>query len=264
MNLPYVGLTGVASLKDVSTLQNLRVCPPSANHCYMAGILVSGKTLSGQPTTNRRYPTVENAFRLAGLFTDSRFWVAFHYNNSGRKEPLREQLQPLTDRLGSGFGIQLNIARPPLDEVRELRDRFRLKIILQVNEKSLREPTAECMLEYVYEYRDVAEYALLDLSGGKGLPLNPTLAAKVLRNWDYPGIIPGLAGGLGPDASDTIWEVKARAPFTDMTAISYDAEGKIRVPVEDPIVGENYQDRLSKKLASQYVMAVHTGMKRRH
>lgn len=263
MNLPYIGITGITSKKDVSTLKT--VCPPSPNHCYMAGILVSGKTISGGSTTNRRYPAINEAIRLMEALQDDRFWVAFHYNTSGRTEPLREQLGPLLDCQPKGcFGFQLNVVRPNLDEMKFLREKHNLSFILQVNEKSIREPSADCMLEYVHEYRDVAEYALLDLSGGTGKPFDPVLAASVLRHWDFQTIIPGLAGGLGPDGSDLIWETKLHAPIIDMTAISYDAEGRIRVPVKDPIEGVKYQDRLSKKLVSQYVMAVHSGMKRRH
>lgn len=72
-NKAYVGITGPTTVKEVkdicnefsqagyhakSVMGNSRGNSTKTSHIPMLGFLVSYKTLSGQPTQNRRYPPV--------------------------------------------------------------------------------------------------------------------------------------------------------------------------------------------------------------
>lgn len=60
---PYVGVTGLTTREEVeSTIREFEQAGYTLNsgHLPMIGFLVSQKTLHGEPTSNRRYPKIED------------------------------------------------------------------------------------------------------------------------------------------------------------------------------------------------------------
>lgn len=256
--LPYIGLTGVVTEEDVdAVLEAVSQVVLPAGYRWMAGILVSLETLTRTRVPNRRYPDIRNARRLAERLSPHVF-TTVHYN-SRESETLSVQLERARDAIPAAHGFQLNIVRPPVDEIARFRESEpNQEIILQVNRSSLNTkdfPGLEEILGYARPYLPHIEYLLLDLSGGQGVPLAPVWAAARIRElqgrWSRAGVALGVAGGLGPDSEITLRYLREQAP----EGFSVDAESRLRRPVSDPIPLERYQDELDPSAAQAYLEA---------
>ena len=261
MRTPYIGITGICNDEDIQTLRMAETVLAGGSHILMAGILVSHKTLTGLPTTNRRYPLIDEAVRLAKKL--ARFaWPVAHYNTSGCQDPLSKQLETLAHKLDEIEGIQLNVVRPDPAEVAKFRETHPdVEIILQVNRHSPADYGVQAILDYVRLYEGSVDYALLDLSGGEGRPLDAEWALEIYSKWPFirshsgEPVGLGVAGGLGPNCKDLIEPFYSR-----LKTLSLDAEGGLRVPVADPIPDARYQDRLDRDKALGYVSTLATFM----
>lgn len=261
MTHPYVGITGICNDVDIRTLKVAETVLSETNHILMAGVLVSHKTLSGLPTTNRRYPPIDEAVLLVRELAKFA-WPVAHYNTSGCQDPLSVQLQRLVGRLDKIEGVQLNVVRPDQAEVAKFReDHPDIEIILQVNRHSPADYGVQAILDYVRLYEGSVDYALLDLSGGEGRPLDAEWALEIYSKWPFirshsgEPVGLGVAGGLGPNCKDLIEPFYSR-----LKTLSLDAEGGLRVPVADPIPDARYQDRLDRDKALGYVSTLATIM----
>lgn len=256
MGAPYIGVTGVVTPADVAAVAAcVPLIPPS--HRLMAGVLASAKTLRGDAATNRRYPPFRDVERLLSDLAAVGAWPVVHFNC---RDGLDEHLGTLARALPSMSGLQLNMVRPDLGAVgRFLRARPDVEFILQVNRGAVgpgAPVTAEAIAAYVERCESAAEHALIDLSGGRGEPMDAALAGEVLRLWG-PGwhAAPSFAGGLGPDAGPTLAALGATAARHGWrpTSLSFDVESRVRVPCADPIAGEPYQDDLDGDLVRGWV-----------
>jgi hypothetical protein len=255
---PYIGITGITSDEDVDTISECCkiVATTVRTHRVMAGVLVSAKTLHGEPTTNRRYPTID---RVEALLLNSRYayaWPVVHYNTRAVGDSLGNELRELVNRCPSMRGLQLNIVRPTPSVVYAFAfDHPHVEVIVQMNRAAFGDPPvpADAIL-YARDYPN-ASHALLDLSGGCGADINAAFAARVARGWPYAAQL-GVAGNLGPDAGPTLRALRDDLGAERFASLSFDAESRVRVPVEDPIVGERYQDRLDRSKTLAYTAVV--------
>jgi hypothetical protein len=268
----YVGITGIVTEDDVETVrQAAAIVRTRAPHRrLMAGVLVSWKTLCGRSTTNRRYPTLEAAGRLVEALVEAGAWPVVHYNS--REPHLGSQVVSLLAALPWAGGVQLNVVRPEPDEIAQIR-RFHppseMEIILQANHAAPWDAEAG-LLAWSLRFEGLVQHILLDLSGGRGTGIDPGKVAAVLGHatgrWLHAGIRPALAGGLGPDCARVLRETGRQigAPCQPadphggsvvLAACSCDAESGVRVPVDDPVEGEPFQDRLDRGKALAYVEA---------
>jgi hypothetical protein len=217
----------------------------------MAGVLASHKTLSKIKVPNRRYPEASTIPSLVERLSLLGAWPVVHYNTSGCKDPLSQQLNRVLEAAPGVQGIQMNVVKPSRQDIETFRDRHPAQVlILQVNRSSIQGKSPEAVWHYIEGYADLVDFALLDLSGGRGTPLDPVWASQILQGWPFPTVRPGVAGGLGPGCKSIL---EAMAPGVGGYAgISFDAEGNLRVPVVDPLEGESYQDELSKEKALGY------------
>lgn len=260
---PYIGVTGVVTRDDVASISICATVLAASGqpHQLMAGVLVSAKTLRGERAANRRYPTAHDAEVLCARLFDAGAWPVVHFNTR-TPAPLDEQLDALCRAVPSLMGIQLNVARPDPEALARFRWGQRpgmgpgVELILQVGGASLEALTPEAVLDYVRRYRASVHYALLDLSGGRGLPADTALAAAVVAAWDCPEVALGIAGGLGPEAGPLLADLRARCAPDRFRGLSFDAETGVRVPVADPTPGEHGQDTLNGLRALHYVEAV--------
>jgi hypothetical protein len=137
---PYIAITGITSIEDVDTIGECSkiVAATIRTHRVMAGVLVSAKTLRGEPTTNRRYPTVD---RVESLLLNSRYayaWPVVHYNTRAVGDSLGDELRELVNRCPSMRGLQLNVVSPDPDVVSKFAaDHPDVEVILQVNQVAM-------------------------------------------------------------------------------------------------------------------------------
>lgn len=251
---PSIGVTGVVTMDDVRAIAEcVRMLPPT--HRLMAGVLVSAKTLNGEPTENRRYPKFGAVEELLRALDAVGAWPVVHFNTRAQ---LQEQLERLGATLLSMKGLQLNVSRPDPAVVEGfLMQRPDVEFILQVNRSVVpvgATITPRDVFEYIRPYAGLAKHALLDLSGGEGREMSAGLAADVLNDWPWPGIVPSFAGGLGPDAGPLLAELasKVRDPRR-LLGCSFDAESRLRVAIDDPIPQASHQDRLNAEKATRWV-----------
>ena len=253
---PYIGITGFTSRQQVE--QVLSGMPDLGDRKLMVGVLASSKTLSGQ--TNRypfKYPPVGT---IPSIFSpDARCLNLIHFSTDN-KDDLYLQCEQLIARCKGVplHGFQLNVVWPNPYILLRLKERYGVKIVLQLGatalskceyEKGLRAQLESYLAVGASRNISIIDYVLLDLSGGKGKDINIPFTLrcidellKVKQIADGTVLI-GAAGGLSHETVNILAPVAERYP-----ELCCDAEGKL--------VG--YGDRTSDefvRLSVQYVEA---------
>ena len=288
--LPYIGITGIVTPDDVLTVKDcVRVvqdhCPTGQDgaptHRFMAGVLVSYKTLTGQPLTNRRYPPRTEVETLLAQCLAAGAFPVIHYNTHAKGEALARELEQLCLEFPSVRGLQLNLVCPDPEVVRSFTSgpHRGVEVILQINHTSLvksAKPPAtighprDYAMGYVRWSDAGISHALLDASGGKGKLFDRRTADTIIETLDYlkeQGVRLGLAGGLGPDCGPALYDLRAGLaghggdPDIELKELSYDSESRVRVPVPDPIPGEKYQDMLDRTRAVNFVSVLSSALR---
>ncbi|MDP3731161.1 MAG: hypothetical protein Q8R34_01555 [bacterium] len=241
MGKSYVGITGFMSSKEVQTV--LESVPESSGRLVMIGVLAGLKTLKSLPNKwPNRYPLVPN---IPTIF--SRHIKAFnliHYSTDD-KSTLPGQLFLLSYLCKEKLhGFQLNMAWPSVTLLGRFKNDFpSKKLVLQVGRRALEEVnnSPEQLAARVAEYAGIAEYMLLDPSGGKGEPFNPNLAREYLIAIKEKGLSLGLgvAGGLSPTTLNLVEPLVKEFPD-----LNIDAEGRLRTP----------EDHLDVEVAGRYLL----------
>ncbi len=237
---PYIGITGF--MKAIEVFNLVKLIPTLSSRLLMVGILASSKTLRGiENNWPNRYPKVEN---IRNIFIDH-FSVMnlIHYNTKEQKT-LLEQLRALTEISEANLdGFQLNIAWPSPAVLEKYRSEFpAMTIVLQIGNHAFEivDHSPEQLAEKVKEYIGLADYILLDPSGGYGKPFDTKKALEYLtalkkRKLDI-GL--GVAGGLSKDSLNLVEPLILK--FQDL---SIDAEDHLR----------DNEDNLNLEWASAYV-----------
>lgn len=240
----YIGVTGVTDRRQVEDmLENMHELV-GHQRSLMVGVLASAKQLRGIPLAERwarQYPTEID--EIARIFSPSQQCLNLvHFDT--RPEYLSELYDDLVEIMNRGgpnlHGFQLNITWPDRDVLARLRDLPRaskLRIVLRVGEEALQAlgdgvcevDRPEALLRKVREYQGLVDYILFDLSGGKGIPIDPGRALDYLQPLERArrtGLMSaklGVAGGLD---HDTICRI---APIViEIPDISIDAQGRLR------------------------------------
>lgn len=250
----YIGITGFMSREEVRAVGE--VVPPGG-HRLMVGVLMSSKTLAG--FSNKwpgRFPKRE---AIADIFIDHpRMLNLIHYSTDEPKT-LFAQLQeammfggPLLD------GFQLNVAWPPVSEIRKFRLAHPKQfIVLQVGKKAMaaieESPDRLAAMVSLYALSPHASFidaVLIDPSGGRGECFPAGQCREYLRALQagIPHIDLGVAGGLSAETLDTLCPA---SEYTDgiieeFPYINLDAEGRLRTPQPE--------DALNIEAAKKYLM----------
>ena len=251
----YIGATGIVTAADLYTVRDCCALTPWS-HRLMAGVLVSAKTLRGEWATSRRYPHASQVDALLTACADAGAWPVVHYNTRANGNALTMELAALVRAFPSMRGLQLNVVRPSPSAVNAFAvDHPHIEAIVQMNRAAFGDPPvpADAIL-YARDYPN-ASHALLDLSGGRGEDIDTSFAAQVARAWPHAGGL-GVAGGLGPDAETTLRALRDDLGADRFAILSFDAESRVRVPVEDPIAGGKHQDRLDRDRALAWVSLI--------
>jgi hypothetical protein len=233
---PYIGVTGFTAPEEVSAA--LAALPVGHSHLIMVGVLASSKTLARKPNRYpRRYPSIDS---ISEIFPgDARCLNLIHYSTDDRAT-LAEQIESLcwlgAPNLG---GFQLNIAWPKPGDLRALRG-SKLRVVLQLGRMALVDCRPLGAALHLDDYWGLITDVLIDMSGGRGEPLDltTTLAyARTIRD-RHPWLGVGVAGGLSADSGETL-----RALAAEFPGLSIDAEGRLRTA----------DDRLDVSAMSAYV-----------
>jgi hypothetical protein len=229
---PYVGITGITTQWEINTITSKwldDLIPLPSGYCFMNGVLVSSKTLHGQPSESKRYPPVDSVPDL--MPNHPQVLNTVHYNISGLSQDphladnLGEQLEILVNRLPAD-AIQLNMRWPDVGQLQWFRDCNSQEIILQVGSKALSDCSGEEeLVERLRQYEGIVERVLIDISGGTGRKLDVPATSKRLQalvqsNLDF---LIGVAGGLAADSMYDLRQLLAVCP-----KLSWDAEGRLR------------------------------------
>jgi hypothetical protein len=127
--------------------------------------------------------------------------------------------------------IQLDVTWPNPEEIGKFKDKHpQVIIILQVGRFAFKEADndPQKIAERLREYGDSIDFALLDLSMGKGKSMQSDELLPLLRliQKELPGLGLAVAGGLGPDSMDLLEPIAREVP-----GISIDAQGRLK-PVD--------------------------------
>lgn len=220
---PYVGVTGFMSCAEVT--EALAIVPRESARRLMVGVLMSSKTLLGQ--TNKwsgRYPKKEAIANI--LVDDPRVLNLIHYNTDD-PETLCVQLAEITELSGPNLdGFQLNIAWPPISQIKNWREMYPDQfILLQIGDGAMAQAASmEQFAKLVDAYVPVIDAILIDPSGGKGELLDVSKGAEYLRSVRVHSTLGlGIAGGLGPETLAILNPLIQEFP-----ELSVDAEGRLR------------------------------------
>jgi hypothetical protein len=185
----------------------------------MCGVLVSEKTLRGE--RNRwwkRYAPIDD---IAGIFSDEpRCLNLIHYCSD--RPPSAEVIGRLVAIGGPHLhGFQFNGAWPDAWSFRMGTNRAALHVVLQAR------PGADIaeMRTFLATIADGKRHVLIDASGGRGEPIDPTVAratARLFRRENGYWINLGIAGGLCAETLPAI------GPVLREYDVSIDAEGRLR------------------------------------
>ncbi len=235
---PYIGITDFENREQVVRMRNLLMelsaSTPGTSRDLMVGVMMSYKTLKGQKSkwTNVWPPKQEVGY----IFTsDSHLLNTLHYadyNNFTTSEDLLTALTFANSHNGLD-AVQLDMQWPDPRVILGATHRFRithnkqLPVILQVGRGAINTwgGDRKKVISKIGSYHDTINGVLLDMSGGKGIPLDTNLLIEYLSEIKnkYPNLLLAVAGGLGPDTMDLIKPIISEFPN-----ISFDAQSKLR------------------------------------
>ncbi|MCX6712719.1 MAG: hypothetical protein NTY66_00740 [Candidatus Vogelbacteria bacterium] len=228
---PYIGITGFRTPAEVSFLAKIfdDNLPRGSNRQFHVGAMISRKTMLGEPSRfTQAFPPKE---LLPAIFSGDEDWRyhCLHYADYRDDPDLREHLYQAIMGAGPGLhAVQLDMTWPDPGAVASaVHDSRRiLEVILQIGPQAL-EAAGNDLNELTSDYRQVASRVLIDLSIGKGQPLNPAKIIPLLEivadALPEAGLV--VAGGLGPDSVESLLgTILDRFP-----QVSWDATGQICV-----------------------------------
>ena len=235
---PYVGVTGSVTNEEAGG-----ICREFAeagynmnsSHVPMLGFLVSYKTLNGQATQNRRYPSPR---KLPWLLSQSgsRVLNMIHYN-SKEMDSLSNQVSQIFEGIynnGLCRAIQLNIVWPDINQIKKVKDRFPgMQIVFQASHSAMAGKTPADIARGIKGYGDSLSYVLIDPSGGRGLEFDLDASVNLyfeLRE-QCPDLTIGFAGGV--NEGNVLERLKEIVSKTSTEGFCIDAEGGLRDKITD-------------------------------
>lgn len=228
--MQYIGIcdfpTGEQTLKTAGFFQKL-CADHRLNSKLMAGVMMSFKTLTGQPSKwATAWPKNEE---VAEIFVDHPAVLnTLHYADYDSNTSVWHLLEAAKFGGPRLHAIQLDMIWPPDVIIKGLKRKFPdLQIVLQINTRALEavDNNPDTLVEWLKKYGTLLDYILLDKSHGKGVGMDaqgllPFVRAVVDRQ---PNLQVAVAGGLGPSTIDLVLPIVYEFPH-----VSIDAQGKLR------------------------------------
>lgn len=220
---PYIGITGFMTREEVETMLNL--VPLYSKRLLMVGVLADWSTLYKNKISGR-FPNVKN---ISNIFIKHPLALNLIHYGTRNTDTLCDQLTLLTELGGKNLhGFQLNFAWPDIGQLREYRSIHPDHLIVIVITNQAFEDIAyspQVLTSRIEDYKGLAEYILLDRSGGYGIYLDTEFMREYLsvlytKDLDM-GIV--IAGGLSENTLNLIEPL-----VEDFPDLSLDAEDKLR------------------------------------
>ena len=228
---PYIGVSAVMNPEDA--LAVLKMLPAHTTRQLMIGTVASERTLKGQTNSwPNRFPVVA---RMRDIFPEDPRALNLIHDATRNDWTLAAQLGRLVELTGQHLsGFQLNLPWPNPDELQRFkRSHPPLVLVTQLSPRNLEHVGGSLRTvtkKFCNIYEGIADGILIDMSRGKGVPLDPERTLELLEmnleireRLSHPlGI--GTAGGYGPE---TMHLLDPR--FVELVPdMSLDAENQLR------------------------------------
>ncbi|MFA5857033.1 MAG: hypothetical protein WC867_06740 [Candidatus Pacearchaeota archaeon] len=250
---PYVGITGPINTYEVEHLVTLfesNGYNMESDYLPMIGFLVSYKTLTKQPVSNRRYP---NFLNLRDLLRkcENKIFTMIHYNS--RESDLADQIDNVFNGLYEEDlcrSLQLNIPSPNKSELIKIKRKMpEMEIVFQANRHILNSGDSFEVSKKISEYSGLIDYILIDPSGGRGQEFDMKSSVELyfeLRE-KIPEVQIGFAGGFNTENVNL--RVNELIERIGNQNFSIDAEGGLR----DKLSSEYGDDLLNLNKVKDYL-----------
>ena len=228
---PYIGVTGLTSSRDTENVVSL--FGGNQEHILMIGVLASWKSLRSlpmKPEWKKQTPPTWQIEDILAKKNPPRVVNLVHLStDEEHQEDLWADLVEIWAKaLKRIEGFQVNATWPDLTQLKKFRQQHTgCRLVLQIGTKAIQVAgSTEGILKRLAPYIGTINDILLDSSGGKGQPLDPASAIRILseikaKGWQL-GL--GVAGGLGPDTLHLLEPVIKAVGNT----ISIDAQSALR------------------------------------
>lgn len=233
LNRPYIGVTGI--MCEGQTDRLLSGFTPTSTHVLMAGILVSGSSLTSAPLLPNiacRYPNVRDIANIIDEPKNPRVRRIIHYSPKG-SHGLGPDLKHIHELWGDKIdGLQLNVVWPEpglMGAYRKIIGSDKT-LIFQLNSDAMRAAggSPRKMVERFRRYGDdVFNAILIDQSCGTGKPFVPEEVAPYVNEIAKSGlrVSVAVAGGLSPNSMSHLSRLRKMTPGVPL---STDAEHSLR------------------------------------
>lgn len=222
----YIGICDFENDSQVRDMLSVWSAKDSSRR-LMVGCMASYKSLNGLPTKwSEIWPAKES---LSSIFIDDpRVMNCIHYADCEGIDIL-DNLEKAVAHSGPNLhAVQLDMIWPSPCEIEDFhRSCWDVSIVLQLNFEALCQVNnnEDKLLSKLDEYDGCLDYILLDLSGGKGIPLDAQILLPYVRaiSKSLPNIGVSVAGGLGPVKLNGLKPLLEEFP-----SLSFDAQSKLR------------------------------------
>lgn len=236
----YTGICDVYSPEEVRAMADeLRKERKNPNRKVMIGVMTHPLALNpeigvGIPECDGVREVFPKREELAGGFTDDPdVFNTIHYADLYGPKPGQNVFENLEKVVKYGgehlHAIQVDVTWPSPDEMKRFKEKNpNIAIILQVGKFALKDVNGDTqeVANRLREYGDSIDYALLDMSMGKGQGMEAGGLLPLLRviRKELPGLGLAVAGGLGPDSIEPLEPIAKEFPD-----VSIDAQGNVKM-----------------------------------
>lgn len=241
----YSGVCDVISPEHAHAMaEELRLNRKNPNRKVMIGVMTHPLVLNPDipaPKVVRKeiseiFPNREEM--IGGFIDDPDVLNTIHYADLyGPNGPWKAQASPdvcknleLCVQYGGEnlHAIQLDVTWPSPDEMKTFKEKNpNIVIILQVGKFAIRDAGGDPkeVVSRLREYEDSIDFALFDMSMGKGQGMEAEGLLPLLRltKKELPYLGLAVAGGLGPDSMDLLEPIAQEFP-----GIAIDAQGRLK------------------------------------
>jgi hypothetical protein len=231
MHTPFVGICDFTNQQQVSAMREVLVQSCSIHHLGV-GAMMSYKTLRGMDTKWAAiFPPKESLNEI--FVRQDRVLNILHYADYDGASKFDEWVEALM-LAPEADALQLDMVWPDRRDFADFRQTYmgspdRVKMILQVSRPAVErlgnDPKRVALELKRYHDEGFLEYALFDMSGGNGMPMDALELLTYIR--EAVDLMPDLsivvAGGLGPSTCNLIEPIAFEVPF-----LSTDAQAGLR------------------------------------